>query len=222
MLSYSLGRVVQGVATLLGVATVVFFISRLSGDPAALMLPPDATEETLRVPREPRPGPPHPAAVRGLHRQPVAGRSRHLDPEPRGCAGRCAGEDAGDHQPRAGLLGARAAPCVPVRRRRAADRAAVDADRHPVGRDDPRVDPGVLVRFDAHHPLRGRTAVGARDRQRDLAALCADKHHARDVAAGAVHAPVQRLLQRGERAGLRAHGAGEGPPSMGPMACAKA
>lgn len=52
MLSYSLRRIVQGIATLLGVATVVFFISRLSGDPAALMLPPDATEETLREFRE--------------------------------------------------------------------------------------------------------------------------------------------------------------------------
>lgn len=48
MLSYALRRALQGIGTLFGVATVVFFISRLSGDPAALMLPADATEEMLR------------------------------------------------------------------------------------------------------------------------------------------------------------------------------
>ena len=48
MLSYTLRRIMQGVGTLLGVATVVFFISRLSGDPAALLLPPDATDEAVQ------------------------------------------------------------------------------------------------------------------------------------------------------------------------------
>jgi peptide/nickel transport system permease protein len=52
MLSYALRRALQGIGTLFGVATVVFFISRLSGDPAALMLPADATEEMLREFRE--------------------------------------------------------------------------------------------------------------------------------------------------------------------------
>jgi peptide/nickel transport system permease protein len=52
MLSYALRRALQGIGTLFGVATVVFVISRLSGDPAALMLPADATEEMLREFRE--------------------------------------------------------------------------------------------------------------------------------------------------------------------------
>lgn len=52
MLSYAFRRFVQGIATLFGVATVVFFISRLSGDPAALLLPPEATEEAVQQLRE--------------------------------------------------------------------------------------------------------------------------------------------------------------------------
>lgn len=43
MSRYLVRRLLQIVLTTLGVATVVFFISRLSGDPVAMMLPPDAT-----------------------------------------------------------------------------------------------------------------------------------------------------------------------------------
>lgn len=51
MTAYILRRLVQSVVVLLGVATVVFGLVRLTGDPVRIMLPPDATaaqEEALR------------------------------------------------------------------------------------------------------------------------------------------------------------------------------
>lgn len=51
MLSYILRRCLYAVFVLFGVATVVFFITRLTGDPVSIMLPPDATaaqHEALR------------------------------------------------------------------------------------------------------------------------------------------------------------------------------
>ncbi|TDL75415.1 ABC transporter permease [Rhodococcus qingshengii] len=47
MLSYILRRCLYAVFVLFGVATVVFFITRLTGDPVAIMLPPDATVEQM-------------------------------------------------------------------------------------------------------------------------------------------------------------------------------
>lgn len=43
MLSYVLRRLSQSVLVLFGVATIVFFLVRLSGDPAKIMLPPNAS-----------------------------------------------------------------------------------------------------------------------------------------------------------------------------------
>lgn len=51
MTSYVARRLVQSVVVMLGVATVVFLLVRLTGDPVRIMLPPDATaaqEATLR------------------------------------------------------------------------------------------------------------------------------------------------------------------------------
>jgi peptide/nickel transport system permease protein len=51
LLSYILRRCFYAVFVLFGVATVVFFITRLTGDPVSIMLPPDATDaqhEALR------------------------------------------------------------------------------------------------------------------------------------------------------------------------------
>ncbi len=45
MLRYILRRVVQAALTVFGVVTAVFFLVQLSGDPSALLLPPDATPE---------------------------------------------------------------------------------------------------------------------------------------------------------------------------------
>jgi peptide/nickel transport system permease protein len=47
LLSYILRRCLYAVFVLFGVATVVFFITRLTGDPVAIMLPPDATVEQM-------------------------------------------------------------------------------------------------------------------------------------------------------------------------------
>lgn len=47
MLSYVIRRCFYAVFVLFGVATVVFFITRLTGDPVAIMLPPDATVEQM-------------------------------------------------------------------------------------------------------------------------------------------------------------------------------
>ncbi|WP_220446526.1 ABC transporter permease [Paenibacillus piri] len=49
MLSYVLRRCFYAVFVLFGVATVVFFITRLTGDPLSIMLPPDATPEQEQV-----------------------------------------------------------------------------------------------------------------------------------------------------------------------------
>ena len=45
MLSYILRRSLQALAVMVGAATVMFLVLRLSGDPTAMMLPPQASEE---------------------------------------------------------------------------------------------------------------------------------------------------------------------------------
>ncbi|WP_274652062.1 ABC transporter permease [Paenibacillus humicola] len=45
MIAYILRRLFYAIFVLFGVATVVFFITRLTGDPVSIMLPPDATVE---------------------------------------------------------------------------------------------------------------------------------------------------------------------------------
>ena len=52
MTAYLLRRLVQAVLVLLGVSFVVFFILYLTGDPALVLLPPDATAEDVRAFRE--------------------------------------------------------------------------------------------------------------------------------------------------------------------------
>ncbi len=47
MVSYLLRRALQTVVTLIGVITIVFFIVRLSGDPAAMLLPEQATNQQI-------------------------------------------------------------------------------------------------------------------------------------------------------------------------------
>lgn len=47
MVSYLLRRALQAVVTLIGVITIVFFIVRLSGDPAAMLLPEQATNQQI-------------------------------------------------------------------------------------------------------------------------------------------------------------------------------
>ncbi|HYH33077.1 MAG TPA: ABC transporter permease [Pseudonocardia sp.] len=49
MLAYVVRRLLHAVLVVVGVATVVFCLARLSGDPAKLLLPPDATLEQLAV-----------------------------------------------------------------------------------------------------------------------------------------------------------------------------
>lgn len=52
MFSYIVRRLLYAIFVLFGVATVVFFIARITGDPVSIMLPPDATieqEEQLRI-----------------------------------------------------------------------------------------------------------------------------------------------------------------------------
>ena len=52
MTAYLLRRLTQSVLVLLGVSFVVFFILYLTGDPALLLLPPDATAEDIQQFRE--------------------------------------------------------------------------------------------------------------------------------------------------------------------------
>ncbi len=52
MKSYLIRRLLQSVLVLLGVSVVVFLILHLTGDPALLLLPPDATAEDLAKFRE--------------------------------------------------------------------------------------------------------------------------------------------------------------------------
>ncbi len=47
MASYLLRRLLQAIITLLGVTTIVFFVVRLSGDPAALLLPEQASDANI-------------------------------------------------------------------------------------------------------------------------------------------------------------------------------
>lgn len=51
MIAYLVRRLVQAVVTLLGVTTIVFFVVRLSGDPAALLLPEQATDAEIAAVR---------------------------------------------------------------------------------------------------------------------------------------------------------------------------
>lgn len=46
-LSYVLQRLLQLIPTLLGITLVTFFLVRLTGDPAAILLPPDTPQETI-------------------------------------------------------------------------------------------------------------------------------------------------------------------------------
>lgn len=46
MARYLVRRILQAIVTLVGVVTIVFFVVRLSGDPAALLVPVDADDET--------------------------------------------------------------------------------------------------------------------------------------------------------------------------------
>ncbi|GIO44238.1 ABC transporter permease [Paenibacillus apis] len=52
MKQYIVKRFLQSLLAILGAATVVFFIIRLSGDPARLMLPPEASEDQVAALRE--------------------------------------------------------------------------------------------------------------------------------------------------------------------------
>lgn len=52
MKTYLFKRFLQSLLAVLGVATIVFFIIRISGDPARLMLPPEASEEQVQNLRE--------------------------------------------------------------------------------------------------------------------------------------------------------------------------
>lgn len=52
MLSYVLRRLSQSVLVLFGVATIVFFLVRLSGDPVRIMLPPNANTQQVNALRE--------------------------------------------------------------------------------------------------------------------------------------------------------------------------
>lgn len=49
MSRYLVGRLAQSVLVLLGVSFIVFVVSHLTGDPAVLMLPPDASSEQLET-----------------------------------------------------------------------------------------------------------------------------------------------------------------------------
>jgi len=48
MIVYLLRRLAQSILVLLGVSFVVFFILYLTGDPALVLLPPDATADEIR------------------------------------------------------------------------------------------------------------------------------------------------------------------------------
>ena len=47
MLNYILKRLFFSIFVLFGVATIVFFLVRMTGDPVAIMLSPDATQEQI-------------------------------------------------------------------------------------------------------------------------------------------------------------------------------
>jgi peptide/nickel transport system permease protein len=47
MQRYLLSRLVQAILILLGVLTLVFFMIRVSGDPASLMMPKEASQESI-------------------------------------------------------------------------------------------------------------------------------------------------------------------------------
>ena len=52
MWRHIISRVIQAVICLIGVSIIVFMLARLSGDPALLLAPPDATQEDLQEMRE--------------------------------------------------------------------------------------------------------------------------------------------------------------------------
>ena len=52
MKRYILKRIGQGFVCLLGVTIVIFFLTRISGDPVLLMIPPEATQEDIQQMRQ--------------------------------------------------------------------------------------------------------------------------------------------------------------------------
>ncbi len=81
MKRYIARRLMQGVVLLCMVATIVFFLGRLTGNPVDLMLPEDATpEDRAALTQTLGLDGPIARAVRDLRRQGAAWRSRHLDP----------------------------------------------------------------------------------------------------------------------------------------------
>lgn len=52
MAKYLLSRVVQAVTTIIGISVIVFLLARLSGDPASLLIPPEATAADREALRE--------------------------------------------------------------------------------------------------------------------------------------------------------------------------
>ena len=49
MVKYILRRLLYSIFVLFGVATIVFFLTRLTGDPVAILLPPDATTAQIEI-----------------------------------------------------------------------------------------------------------------------------------------------------------------------------
>ena len=101
MKRYIVQRLLQGVVLLFMVATIVFFLGRLTGNPVDLMLPEDATpEDRITDDQGARARRIAVAAVPDLHRQCAARRSRQLHPHaPAGGGGVLLppAEHAGDH-----------------------------------------------------------------------------------------------------------------------------
>lgn len=52
MVSFFVRRVIHGVLVVFAVSVVVFLLARLTGDPAAIMLPPDATQDDIDLYRQ--------------------------------------------------------------------------------------------------------------------------------------------------------------------------
>lgn len=52
MIRYSLRRIIQTIPTLIGISLAAFLLVRLTGDPAVLMLPPEASDEAIAAFRD--------------------------------------------------------------------------------------------------------------------------------------------------------------------------
>lgn len=52
MIRFILRRVLQGMFSILGASVIIFFVTRLSGDPVVLMLPPEAPDAVIALTRE--------------------------------------------------------------------------------------------------------------------------------------------------------------------------